>query len=92
MCTHRTREVVVVGMAMLQVTPHGQPWQLQLWPGRLPPSGHAGEDQNHHRGGQHETALGQRPQRLRNQHQGRGLCGGGGQSPGGPAGRRRGAH
>ena len=69
--------------------PHGRPRQLQLRPGRLPSGGHDGPGQVHHRGGQPEYALGLRPHRHRDQHSGRGLRGGGGQSPRGPAGRRR---
>ena len=67
-----------VDVVMLQVSPMDAHGNFNFGLGQV-----------HHRGGQPEYALGVRPHRHRDQHSGRGLRGGGGQSPRGPAGRRR---
>ncbi len=58
---------------------HGRPRQLQLCPVRFSSGGYAGSGQDYHCGSQSEYALGQRPYRHGDQHQGRGHGGGRGE-------------
>ena len=77
-----------VDVVMLQTTPmDAHATSTSAW--RLPPGRPDVPCQVHYRGGQREYALGVRPHRHRDQHPGRDLCRGGGQSPRGSAGRRR---